>query len=74
MEFKQEKEIYNLDNQTTIEFLDKPQLFNKTTTVIIDRDRFLFCKQMFLENGEKYSMNFGFMDGLSGSGSSFEND
>jgi hypothetical protein len=52
MEFiKQEKEIY-LDNQTTIEFLDKPSAFSKTTTVIIDRDRFLVAKSLQIENGK----------------------
>jgi hypothetical protein len=53
MEFiKQEKEIY-LDNQTTIEFLDKPSAFSKTTTVIIDRDRFHVAKSLQIENGKK---------------------
>jgi hypothetical protein len=50
---KQEKEIY-LDNQTTIEFLDKAPPFSKTTTIIIDRDRFLVAKSLQIENGKKY--------------------
>lgn len=51
MEFIKQ-EIYNLDGQTTIEFLDKSASFNKTTTVVIDKDRFFVCKQLCLENGK----------------------
>jgi hypothetical protein len=36
--------VFNLDNQTQLEFL------NRKTIIVIDKDRFLICKQLILEN------------------------
>ena len=44
---KQEHEnslIYTIDNNTELEFLDRK------TCIVIDKDRFLVCKQLMLEN------------------------
>jgi DNA-binding CsgD family transcriptional regulator len=39
--------VFNLDNNTQLEFLN-----SRKTVVIIDKDRFLVCKQLMLENAE----------------------
>ncbi|KAG5681107.1 hypothetical protein PVAND_010570 [Polypedilum vanderplanki] len=37
--------VFNLDNNTQLEFLN-----NRKTVVIIDKEKFLYCKQLMLEN------------------------
>ena len=44
MDFIKEEIVYNLDGNTQLEFL------NRKTVVVIDKDRFLMCKQLYLEN------------------------
>jgi hypothetical protein len=42
MEFKQE--VHNIDGNTQLEFLERDK-----TIIVIDKDRFLVCKQLTLE-------------------------